>query len=267
MATPHYIKRLLGLVAATALVAAATGGTWSQQSSAFPAWFFQMPRQQGVLWAVGYAPAYTDPSVANEHAKRDAYERLRRARRVHLSGEQLFERLSGRGLSYRGERFDVTGYPDTLEGVSYVDSARAEDMALVLAAWTPPSGGSVEAPRSVRRRVARSASAPDWIRRDAVVEARVRAVGTSTRYYHLENSWDAAERHALRRLATTVAADVRRLDRSVDGHSHTVMSQRTAVTLRNVQVVARWLNEEACYVLMEAAVGDEPPSPNAAREK
>lgn len=255
-------RDLLLPVFLVALVAAAGGGpcAWAQSEDRYPAWFRSPPPAgDGVLWAVGYAPAYSDLKDGMPTAKTNAYESLRRALRVVIIGEKLYEAAPGYGTSVQGKSFVETGLPDTLRSVSYVDSLRAGDMTLVLAAWS--ESGPPPRPPGGQSRAAFSEQPPAWVERalsgggDDDRTAR-RAVGIAPRYYNLETSWTQAEKRARQKLAFRAATKVKSLDKSTEDYRHDVRSVTTGVDLRRVQVLARWADDENCYVLTTARVED-----------
>mgnify|MGYP006290222877 CR=1 FL=1 len=244
-----------------ALIAAGGGGqcAWAQSEPRYPSWFHTTPSGTETLWAIGYGPAYSDLHDGMPAAKNDAYESLRRAVRVVVIGEKLYEAAPGYATAVQGERFVETGLPDTLRAVTYVDSLRAGDMTLVLAAWSE-SGSSARATVS-RARSAFSKKPPSWVEQaleggGTDRQAAQRAVGIAPRYYNLETSWERAEKRARRTLAFRVATKVKSLDKSTQDYRHNVRSMTTGVDLRDVQVRARWADEENCYVLVSARVAD-----------
>jgi hypothetical protein len=193
-------------------------------------------------------------------AKKDAYESLRRAVRVVVIGEKLYEAAPGYATAVQGERFVETGLPDTLRAVTYVDSLRAGDMTLVLAAWSET--GSPSSPGTEGARSSFAQTPPSWVQQALEGEGAAgrqsaqRAVGIAPRYYNLESSWELAEKRARRKLAFRAATKVESLDKSTQDYRHNVRSVTTGVDLRNVQVHARWADEENCYVLTTARVED-----------
>lgn len=231
------------------------GGQPAQAQDAYPTWFKTMPSGDEVLWAVGYARGYEDVSKGTPDAKSDAYEALRRAVRVVVLGEKLYEAAPGYRGSIQGEKVVETGVPDTLRSVAYVDSTVAAGMTLVLAAWArerPPSTSPMTG------RTSFSQSPPAWVRKELEGETlgTNRAVGIAQRYYNLENSWEQAEERARNELAFRVASRVRGLNKSTEDWRHDVQSLTTGVDLRRVQVRARWADDEHCYVLVEGEVED-----------
>jgi hypothetical protein len=188
-------------------------------------------------------------------AKADAYERLRRDHRVTLQGEKLYESAPGFQTSFEGARFTNTGLVDTLRSVRYVDSLNAGGMTLVLATRTP-EGSSRKRPVPSGR-VSFSEASPSWVQTEVEGSSKVaRAVGQSSRYYYLQNSWRRAEKRARRKLAFKTAAKIRRLGKNTEDWRHDVTSIQTKVRLRRVQTLSRWADEERCYVLVEGTVED-----------
>lgn len=223
------------------------------RQNTYPSWFKSTPPSSSVLWAVGYAPAYSSVTEGLDKAKRDAYEALRRARRVVVMGEKLYEAAPGYSTSKQGESFVEIGLPDTLRSVSYVDSLNAAGMTLVLASWTKAEAPSLSP--SAERRVSFSKKRPPWVKQGmkGALEGG-RAVGVAPRYYNLENSWTLAEKRARRKLAFKAATKVRSLDKNTEDWQHDVRSVITGADLRKVQVLARWADDENCYVLVKGTV-------------
>lgn len=215
-----------------------------------------MPAPGSALWAVGYARGYSDLEAGMEKARADAYKRLRRARRVTIEGEKLYESAPGFQMSFEGADFTETGLPDTLQPVTYVDSVLAGGMTLVLAAWTPED----EPPRGFtvpEGRAPFSEEPPSWVRNEVPDGPKMkRAVGRARRYYYLENSWRRAERRARRQLAFQAITKIERLEKSTEDWRHGVMSMETKARLHRVHASARWADAETCYVLVEGRVDE-----------
>jgi hypothetical protein len=241
--------RLCALLLALAPIASG-GGALAQAQHGYPSWFQSPPSSDSVLWAVGYGPGYADLQDGMPAAKENAYESLRRARRVVLMGEKLYESAPGYGTAAQGKDFVELGRPDTLRSVAYVDSVKAAGMTLVLAAWPDNRGRS---PSQVRRTFPERR--PAWVQESlgGSLEGS-RAMGSAPLYYNRETSWQRAERRARRKLAFRAATSIRSLDKSTEDWRHDVRSVTTGVDLRRLQVRARWADDERCYVLVEARV-------------
>ena len=256
-------------------------GTWQApaQEASYPEWFRSMPQPEdnlwaegslwpeGSLWAVGYARGYRSLEVGMDSAKADAYERLRRNRRAMLEGEKLYESAPGFRQSLEGARFAERGLPDTLRQVTYLDSAQAGGMTLVLAAWSQAGGAPESFPRPPAGRQEFPSDPPSWVlsgpgddgkpKNGGVpgsVAERARAVGRAPRYYYLHNSWQEAEAQARRQLAFQAVSKVEQLEKRAEGWRHAVTAIKTGAYLRDVQALARWADEETCYVLVEGTV-------------
>lgn len=220
----------------------------------YPAWFRSMPASSSALWAVGYARGYSALEAGMDSARASAYKRLRRARRAVVEGKKIYESAPGFQMSFEGANFTETGLPDTLQPVTYVDSAMAGGMTLVLAAWTP-EGAPPRISPSLKRRAPFSEEPPSWVRNGAPDGPKTkRAIGSAQRYYYLESSWRRAEQRARYRLAFQAISKIERLKKSTEGWRHGVMSIKTKARLYRVQATARWANEETCYVLVEGRV-------------
>ncbi len=250
-------RHVLPFALVAALVVVADGGqrVQAQESNAYPSWFRTTPPGPSVLWAVGYAPAYSSVTEGVDEAKKDAYESLRRARRVVILGEKLYEKAPGYGTAQHGKAFAEIGLPDTLRSVSYVDSLNAGGMTLVLAAVSEDSIRSRFS--STGRRVSFSKTRPAWVQEGmtGALDGQ-RAMGVAPRYYNLENSWRLAEKRARRKLAFKAASKVENLSKDTEDWQHDVQSVTTGVDLRDVQVLERWGDDKNCYVLIEGRVED-----------
>lgn len=252
---PRKINNHAACTLLLALVLGVASGGWTPvaaQPTTYPGWFLETPRDAHALFAVGYARDYDDARIAYARARADARTRLRHARRLTLRGEQLFETLPGRGAAFRGDSFTEEAAIDSLRHVAFLDSMQTAGMTLVLAAWHP-DGQAVRLDAASAARCPMSAAPPAWTRHAPRPERGVRAVGVAPRYFYPESSWDAAERHARQQLALHVTTQFRQLHRFLDGSLHTVMAARTDVVLHHVQVLARWQDDAAAYVLVEAA--------------
>jgi len=224
------------------------------QKPSYPAWFRQMPTSDSALWAVGYARGYRTLSAGMEAAKTDAYERLRRGRRMTIKGEKLYENAPGFQMSFEGARFTEMGRPDTLRSVTYVDSAKAAGMTVVLAAWTP-GGAPPSLSSSFKGKTSFSKTPPSWVQAGPKMGAkRKRVLGRASQYYHRENSWTQAEKRGRHRLAFQAASKIERLQKNTNDWEHDVISIQTKVRLRHAQTVARWSGGNTCYVLVEGIV-------------
>ena len=119
-------------------------------------------------------------------------------------------------------------------------------MTLVLVCYG--AEGALEVDRT---RVRMPEKAPKWVRKLPRKRGYAFAVGISHLYYHEENSWREAERAARLELARDVLSEIRNLSKQAGGTLEYVIVTRTEATLREAQIVGRWLDrkEKACYVL------------------
>ena len=268
----------------------------SQPEIAYPSWFARPPVGGG-LWAVGYARTYATWSTSVAEARNDAYQRLRHRWGARFVADRLYQATPGQALAFRGAKQDMRPLRDTLHHVSYVDSAQVGRLTLVLAhvpiddasASVDTAHISLQGLRMSSRRSSRQSFAgpePSWVstRHSAAPHGRLdegketssfpqkgggaapripqtaRAVGMSSKQYHMAGCWAGAERHAYWSLAAQTASRLDRL-RKTDGHgSHVVTRVQAAATIRQARLVARWQDEDACFILVEAAVIPETPA-------
>lgn len=223
----------------------------------YPRWFISQPTQGG-LWAVGYSRAYASRQTARDSAKMDAYARLRNQVSFTIQSERIFAASPGQPLSFAGAEAVLAPIADTLENVVYLDSAVTNGMALVLAHLphdTQKSPCDEESCISSTRAVF-AEHAPKWTQQDlpASKTGHLYGVGIARRYYHLENSWKLAEKRAWWELASRNATQVDGLERTKGRTREKIMSLEVAAVVRNAQVIARWTDGDAVYVLVKGQV-------------
>ncbi|MDX2192081.1 MAG: hypothetical protein NW201_01925 [Gemmatimonadales bacterium] len=214
---------------------------------AYPAWFLETPRLEGVALAVGYAPVYRTADSARAEAERDGTATLALHAGLRVKAGTIFEVIPGGQGLFRGERYEEAplGAPPAVRRLA---SAQVGNMTLVLVATRevgPPFDGA--RPMSIE--------APPWVGQPPVEPGALVAVGVAPRYFYEKNCWGEAERHGRQQLAFAVASRTRELSKGTRDEDFAVLHVEADVLLRTVEVRARWADASACHALVRATGG------------
>jgi nucleotide-binding universal stress UspA family protein len=229
---------------AAALVPVGDGGAARRE---YPSWFIDMPRESGVVTAVGYAPRYHSDSSSADEARQDAMDRLALAVASEVRGEMLIEATSGGETAYRGSSYDERAGAAP-RGV-VLDTAKAGDMTLVLVGTSRPSRLN-DVPRLM------SAEPPEWVSAQPVDGEGLVAVGVAPAYFYEHSAWVEAERNARRALAHQAVTRVAQLGKRAGDDGGSLTRAATAALLQNAQVVSRWRDSQRVFVMIVvSAVG------------
>ena len=242
-------------VAALAL-AFVVAGAIALEAQVYPRWFLEQGRVPCPNSSVGYArPAYYQGSAAGV-ALLDAQCSVSKCNRTTVQGGELFWQTA-LGTSYMGhdfvERFDTTAC-DTPVTVTGLDTFATSSIVVVLA--SRGLCGVSDEMQSVIDCEGRAR--PTWVEKPPRYPGYIHAVGSAPVYYFETSSWVEAERRARMRLARTLGAEIRSLERSDNVGRDALVHDDLSVTLEAVQVVARWREgDEACHVLMRMPIEEE----------
>lgn len=213
----------------------------------YPPWFFKLPQESGVQFAVGLSRAYAKHESSVSQAARDAMHQLRIAKETTIRGERLFQMLPGGRTVYQGEVF--MEQPGQAATPCLLDTVEASGMVMVLAASRRPDNYDSEVQIDPQH------SPPSWVTDIPKKGTGIYAVGMARVYYYEENSWREAERQARQELAYSIAARQRRLFKGTKESSAGVIASATAVRLTGVQTLERWRSKSVCFVLIRADGG------------
>ena len=208
----------------------------SRGTHLYPHWFTEMPQRRGAIFAVGYSPVYMNIKTSWQEAKDNALLNLAKAYWVSVQGEQAFVSGEG-GTAYKGstvsEVVDSTLLKMLKPKLTCLDSALVGEMVIVLVST---KGIDVHSrPISLK-------SEPTWIKKLPSNPDYNYARGASPKYLYESNSWLEAERRARIQLAWGRKTKLQQLQRKGEFSFHQVTVESTGVTLREAQIVARWVD-------------------------
>ncbi len=188
---------------------------------------------------MGYSPAYMNIKSSWQEAKDNGLLNLAKAYWVSIRGEQAF--VSGeRGTAYKGstvsEEVDSTLLKMLKPKLTCLDSAQVGGMVIVLVSTKEIN---------VHNRPISLKSEPTWIKKLPSNHDYDYARGVSPEYLHESNSWLEAERRARIQLAWGQKTKLQQLSRKSRDNLHQVTVESTGVTLREAQIVARWVDPGA----------------------
>jgi hypothetical protein len=236
-------RRLTLVTAMFALVPLPGGeGISSLPAREYPAWFQQMPRETGLVTAVGYAPRYHTLAAGAEEAQRDAGEKLALAVTAEVRGEVLLEATSGGQTAYRGASYEE--HAAATPTVVVLDTATSGDMTMVLVATRRPRNSTADTQTPF------TTDPPDWVNTQPVDADGLVAVGVAPAYFYEHSAWVEAERNARRALAHQAVTRLAKVDRRAGDVAGSITRSGTAAVLRGSQVVARWRDSRRVAVMI-----------------
>ena len=94
---------------------------------------------------------------------------------------------------------------------------------------------------------------PNWVEVLPGSDKSCYAVGTSVEYYHVESSWDEAEKVTRLELARQKNLKMKQIQKVTESSYYDITNEVTNATLRSVQTVSRWYDskEKIYYVLLQ----------------
>ncbi len=220
-------------------------------AQAYPVWFLHQPELTCGQFVVGYANPSYYPDSAVAQATGNAYVTFARQLKTNVTGGQAFWSTEvgtyWMGSSFRDE-FDTSAIASARNVLKPIGKFVGKGIVGVLMG---DSGCSLD--RSIQSLIPVSATAPAWTESIPQGKQYFYAVGVAPAYYYETSSWTEAERIAFRNLARVVHVDAKSLQKvSTKEGGQEIRNEEVAVTLRNVQTVARWrdLKKEIFYVLV-----------------
>lgn len=216
----------------------------------YPRWFLKQGEVSCEKAAVGYANLsfYTDSSAAR--AFRNGCETFVKQMQTYLTGGQAFWSTEV-GTFWMGsnfqEQFDTIAVANLANHLKALDTLFTDRMVAILLA---DSACFLE--KSLRERQSlQNLTAPIWTEIPPQASEHYYAVGMAPEYFYEASSRTEAERLARRNLARSVFIDVKALQK-VGKEGQEIRHEELSVTLRNVQILARWkdLNKKIFYVLV-----------------
>lgn len=224
-------------------VQAAVAQTQSGRDSGreYPAWFLAAPESR-VLTSVGIAPRYATDSTSVAEATERALEALALAIKSRVSVQMATEAYAN-VRDFRGEDYQETALADPGHAAVVLDTAFLDKVVMVLVGT---SRIAVD-----RHRVQMPDSVPSWVSTPpASTSTGSIALGTAPMYFYEQNSWIEAEARGRKAAAYDAATKIRTLSRSNNGDFTSVTVQSADAMLEGAQVVRRWRDARAAYVLL-----------------
>ncbi|MEX2088723.1 MAG: hypothetical protein WEB62_03090, partial [Bacteroidota bacterium] len=205
---------------------------------AYPRWFLD----QGSLGCDGLVVGYTRSSYYRDSslvlAVRNGYENHARLLETRVSGGQAFWTTEG-GTFWLGadfkEEYNLLAGESAPSRLTVLDSFIDGNLSAALLGST---GCHLE--NDARRFMAVPASPPAWTEVMPSDDRYHYGVGLATSYFYEVSSWLEAERIARRNIARSLLIEIKALEKSTAREGQQIRGEEVAVTLRNLQVVARW---------------------------
>ena len=94
---------------------------------------------------------------------------------------------------------------------------------------------------------------PKWVEAVPHSDSYYYAVGTSVEYYHIESSWDEAEKVPRLELARQNNIKLKQIQKVTESSYYDITNEVTNATLRSVQTIGRWFDpkEKIYHVLLQ----------------
>ena len=214
----------------------------------YPLWFWEMPYNSQLTFAVGYARRYTRLDTSYATARQQCAWQLLRSQKIAIEmNRKLFSRYDKNRIIYEAveERIDSSFVATLLEKMVVVDSAVVGNMVFTLAVYPGKTDSKIVAirvPTPIK---------PKWIESLPEEEGMIYGVGTSQLYFYAHRSWESAEKDARNQIASALTSRIRGVNLHKDNRQQTWSEAQTAAVLRNAVIVSRWLDIEnrQCYAL------------------
>ncbi len=223
------------------------------KAQSYPRWFLETGRVP-CQTAVGYEKVSIFPDSAVNRAFEQACLNWVRQKQVTIQGGQAFWSTEI-GTVWMGsdfyESFDSSRVSIAQNSMQKLDSLISKNMVAVLV-------GPKECPLadSLKQSVnLAEIPGPEWIKSLPENSHYVYAIGAATEYFYEASSWLEAEYNARLNLAREVFTRIQSLQK-VTTAGEEVRHEETKVVLRNLRIVARWLDlkNKIFYVLIRMPI-------------
>lgn len=219
----------------------------------YPEWFWNTPLSENSLYAVGYSEASTlHPEDSEKRAIEDGIKNLANLMSVNIDAEK--KSLRGAGLSVienvkEIENVDPKTEDLVRENYQVIKKFISSDYTLVLIKYGENDGSEAE----ISTGSAIIPPEPSWVTKLIKEPNYIYSVGESPLYFREIESWRSAEKKARIALAFTFESNVKEMTESIDDQMVTISSIATNINLNDIQIIARWKNEElnTCHVLIK----------------
>ena len=217
----------------------------------YPQWFWHPSIALSFPTAVGYssiAPSHSDKAL--EDATEDGIERLAKAMKVHIHGEQAF--LDNKFSGQLREEIDASMKEHVLANHKLLADYQNTigTLTLVLVGLGKASNLSTLA-------TAASPKPPSWINTLPSKSKYLYGRGVyKMEFRRPKNAWSAAEYYARVNLAFNIKSQIVLLRRTGRQNLENIVVSNTDITLIGIETVARWYNAENrnCYVLVRVPI-------------
>ncbi len=244
-----FILTFLHVGCQQAKVKAPFTATVKRAKIAYPQWFWAPPPRLPFPTAVGYsAVSHFHPDKALENATEDGIERLAKSIHVRIRGER--STINGKLVQQFQEETETRVKENVREAHEILAIYQEEGLTMVLV------GASTQSRQLSASVTEPNATVPDWIGELPRHRGYFYARGQSVLKNRPKTAWAQAEYQARIALALTVTASVSHLERSARGQIDKVTRTCVDLTLRGIQIVARWYDaaERICYVLVRVPI-------------
>jgi len=220
----------------------------------YPSWFFS-PSAASVPLTVGYSAEHAYLDSAIKAATREAARNYTKNQQEQVRGEQGLATLAVGTITVGST---IKEYFDTAQAVRLGTTMKALDYfrrggAVAVLAATD----SIANVPGLNRVDAATVPMPPWTKVLPEKSGYVYNSGLAPLYYNEFNSWLEAERKARINLALGLYTKVKFLGKKEnDAYFRESQVEETNVTLRGIEVIARWkdVKNQICYVLMRVPV-------------
>lgn len=244
--------RVLGLVLIAA--SACFGQT-------YPRWFLDPGALSCRPASAGFSVSYYHEKSSDSVAFIDACTNLSRDHYFEITGGEAYWTTEA-GVAWMGndfrERMDTSYFHDIVSHAKRLDSCVCGQMTIFLIG---PIGCDIS--DSMRALVKCPSVEPSWVQDIPQNSRYYYAEGFSPKYFYESSSWETAESNALFNLARSIKLSMEALQKMNGESGQEIMNEDFTVTLKNVQVVRRWIDSRhgLCYVLVRMPT-EEPAGAN-----
>lgn len=216
----------------------------------YPYWFFNQASVRCKRVAVGYAKSSFYPDSAAARAIRNGYENYARQRCTEVGGGQTFWNTE-MGMFWMEsnfvEKFDSTVIASAASVLTPKDTLVTDEFICVLLGGS----GCIVDPWYRDEQSPKDLPSPAWIEEIPEDSNYCYGIGVAPQYFYETSSWAEAEKLARRNLARAVYTQLQAIQK-LGYQGQEILHERTAVVLKNVEIVSRWrdLEQEIFYVLV-----------------
>lgn len=217
----------------------------------YPRWFLDPGDLRCGPVAAGFSVPYFHASSSDSVAFADACANLSRLHYTKITGGEAFWTTEA-GMYWMGNNFveevDSAYLRDAISHAEKLDSCTTDQMTILLIAQS-----GCDIPDSARALTDCPETQPGWVEDIPQTGGFIYAEGVAPQYFYESSSWETAEKRAIFNLARSVKLSMEALQKMNGVSGQEIRNEEISVTLRDVQVVHRWLDsaDELYYVLVK----------------